>query len=90
MLDGIRLSRDPTAVMAIGIDSKGRKHVFDFALGSCENQEVSRELMSRIVKRGFTCDHRLFVVLDGSNPLRALWKCYISPIRERLGGGRKR
>ena len=70
MLDGIRLSKDQTAVVALGIDSEGRKHVLDFALGSSENLEVSRELMSRIVNRGFICEHRLYVVLDGSDALR--------------------
>lgn len=70
MLDGIRLSKDQTAVVALGIDNEGRKHVLDFALGSSENLEVSRELMSRIVRRGFTCEHRLFAVLDGSDALR--------------------
>jgi transposase-like protein len=70
MLDGIRLSKDQTAVVALGIDSEGRKHVLDFALGSSESLEVSRELMRRIVKREFTCEHRLFAVLDGSDALR--------------------
>ena len=70
MLDGIRLSKDQTAVVALGIDSEGRKHVLDYALGSSENLGISRELMSRIVNRGFICDHRLFVVLDGSDALR--------------------
>ncbi len=71
MLDGIRLSKDQTAVVALGIDSDGRQHVLDVSLGSSENREVSREVMSRIVSRGFTCDHRLFVVLDGSDALRS-------------------
>ncbi len=70
MLDGIRLSREQTAVVALGIDSEGHKHVLDFALGSSENLEVSRELLGRIVTRGFGCEHRLFVVLDGSDALR--------------------
>ena len=70
MLDGIRLSKDQTAVVALGIDSEGRKHVLDFALGSSESLEVSRELISRIVRRGFTCEHRLYAVLDGSDALR--------------------
>ena len=70
MLDGIRLSSDQTAVVALGIDSKGNKQVLDFVLGSSENSEVSRELMGRIVKLGFQCDHRLYVVLDGSDALR--------------------
>jgi putative transposase len=71
MLDGIRLSKDQTAVVALGIDSDGRKHVLDFSLGSSENREVSGEVMRRIVNRGFTCDHRLLVVLDGSDALRS-------------------
>ncbi len=71
MLDGIRLSKDQTAVVALGIDSDGRKHVLDFSLGSSENREVSGEVMRRIVSRGFTCDHRLLVVLDGSDALRS-------------------
>jgi len=71
ILDGICISSDQTAVVALGINSKGNKQVLDFVLGSSENLEVSRELMSRIVKRGFKCEHRLYVVLDGSDALRA-------------------
>ena len=71
MLDGIRLSKDQTAVVALGIDAKGNKHVLDFVLGSSESLEIARELMGRIVKRGFQCEHRLYVVLDGSDALRA-------------------
>lgn len=74
MLDGIRLSSDQVAVVAIGIDTSGQKHVLDFALGSSESLEVSRELLSRIVGRGFTCTHRLFAVLDGSDALRSAVK----------------
>ena len=61
MLDGIRLSSDQVAVVAIGIDTSGQKHVLDFALGSSESLEVARELVRRIVARGFSCTHRLFV-----------------------------
>lgn len=74
MLDGIRLSKDQTAIVALGIDSEGRKHVLDFALGSSESLEVSRELMGRITRRGFACSHRLYVVLDGSDALRGAVK----------------
>lgn len=74
MLDGIRLSKDQTAVVALGIDNEGNKHVLDFVLGSSENIEISRELMRRIVGRGFACSHRLYVVLDGSDALRGAVK----------------
>jgi transposase-like protein len=70
MLDGIHLSKDQTAVVAIGITSEGQKQVLDFALGSSENVEVARELLSRLVTRGFGCEHRLYAVLDGSDALR--------------------
>ncbi len=69
VLNGIRLSKDQTAVVTLGIDREGRKHVLDFALGSSEDLEVSRELMIRIVNRDFSCEHRLYVVLDGSEAL---------------------
>lgn len=59
MLDGIRLSSDQTAVVAIGIDSGGRKHVLGFALGNSENSVVANELMARLVRRGFSCQQRL-------------------------------
>lgn len=78
MLDGIRLSSEQTAVVALGIDSEGRKHVLDFALGSSESLEVSRELVSRIVRRGFACSHRLYAVLDGSDALRGAVKEFFS------------
>ena len=78
MLDGIRLSKEQTAVVALGIDAKGHKHVLDFVLGSSESLEIARELMGRIVKRGFQCEHRLYVVLDGSDALRAAVKEFFS------------
>lgn len=74
MLDGIRLSKDQVAVAAIGIDHEGRKHVLDFALGSSESLSVARELVGRLVSRGFKCEHRLFALLDGSDALRGAVK----------------
>ena len=78
MLDGIRLSSEQTAVVALGIDSEGNKHILDFVLGSSESLEITRELMGRIVKRGFQCEHRLYVVLDGSDALRSAVKEFFS------------
>lgn len=70
MLDGIRLSKDQLAIVAIGITAEGHKHVLDFALGSTENAEVCRELMRALMRRGFRCERRLLAVLDGSEALR--------------------
>jgi putative transposase len=74
MLDGIRLSKEQVAVVAIGIDHEGRKQVLDFALGSSESLEVARELVGRIMSRGFTSEQRLFALLDGSDALRSAVK----------------
>ncbi len=70
MLDGIVLSKDQTAIVAIGVTTGGTKHVLDFELGSTENYEVCRDLMGRIVNRGFATSRRLLAVLDGSAALK--------------------
>jgi transposase-like protein len=70
MLDGIRLSKEQMAVVAIGVASNGTKHVLDFALGSTENYEVCRDLVRRLVERGFATPRRLLAVLDGSSALK--------------------
>ena len=70
MLDGIRLSRDQTAIAAIGITSGGKKVVLDFELGSSENYEVCSDLLTRIVSRGFKAEGRLLAVTDGSAALK--------------------
>jgi len=74
MIDGIRLSKDQLAVVAIGITTGGHKHVLDFDLGSTENTEVCRALMRRLTNRGFHCDRRLLAVLDGSDAIKKALK----------------
>lgn len=70
MLDGIWLSKDQLAVVAIGITTAGHKRVLDFELGSTENAEVCSDLMRRVLQRGFHCERPLLAVLDGSAALR--------------------
>jgi transposase-like protein len=70
MLDGIWLSTDLTAVVAIGMTCDGRKIVLDFQVGSSENREVCDDLLDRLVRRGFKPVARLFSVLDGSDALK--------------------
>jgi putative transposase len=70
MPDGIRLSKDQTAIVALGITSDGKKQILDFELGSSENFEVCRDLVSRLVSRGFEAHRSLLAVLDGSAPLK--------------------
>ncbi len=70
MLDGIKLSDDLTAVVAIGMTCDGRKLVLDFQIGGSENREVCDDLLRRIVSRGFKPVERLYTVLDGSASLK--------------------
>jgi transposase-like protein len=72
MLDGIFLCRDLCCVAAIGIDDAGSKHVLGFKIGSSENSEVSRGLVSSLRQRGLRPmpGARFLAVLDGSDPLR--------------------
>jgi len=70
MLDGIRLSKEQLAVVALGITSGGEKHILDFELGGSENFEVCRDLVSRLVSRGFQPHCGLLAVLDGSDSLK--------------------
>lgn len=74
MLDGIRLSDEQLAIVALGITSDGTKHVLDFTLGSSESTEIAVDLMRRLMKRGFHCKQRLMAVLDGSEALRGAIK----------------
>lgn len=76
MLDGIRLSKDQLAIVAIGITTDGKKVVLDFELGSTENAEVCKELLRRLIRRGFACRRRLLAVLDGSDALRGAVKTF--------------
>ncbi len=70
ILDGIKLSDDLTAVVAIGMTCDGRKLVLDFQIGGSENREVCDDLLRRIVSRGFKPVERLYSVLDGSASLK--------------------
>ena len=72
MLDGIAISSDMTAVVALGITSDGRKMMLDFEMGGSECKEVCDVLLNRLFRRGFKDPgkHRLVVVLDGSDALR--------------------
>jgi transposase-like protein len=62
------------AVGAVGITAGGEKDVLDYELGSSENTEVAKDLMRRLMRRGFHCDCPLYVVLDGSDALRSAVK----------------
>ena len=71
MLDGVVLSKRAVAAVALGIDTTGAKHVLGFRVGSSENQEVCRDLLGSLSRRGLRppTGRYLLAVLDGSKAL---------------------
>lgn len=70
MLDGVHLSKDLTAIVALGIRQDGSKEMLDFNVGSSENFETANDLLKRLSKRGFkSVAKRILIVLDGSSAL---------------------
>lgn len=72
MLDGIVLSKELTAIVALAVAEDGTKHMLDFEVGASENAEVAGTLVGRLAERGFTpkAGCRLLSVFDGSKALR--------------------
>lgn len=69
MVDGIAF-RDHTILVAMGIDSSGKKHVLGLREGTTENASVAKALLSELVSRGLPADHPLLFVIDGAKALR--------------------
>jgi len=69
MLDGIHLAKH-LVVIAVGIDTEGRKHVLGFWEGSTENTEVCVALISDLVERGLDSQKSTLFVIDGGKALR--------------------
>ena len=69
MIDGIDY-RDHAILVAMGIDSSGKKHVLGVREGTTENSVVAGALLSELVDRGLSTDHPLLFVIDGGKALR--------------------
>jgi len=70
ILDGVHLSKDQMAVVALGIREDGSKEMLDFKVGSSESFEVVSDLLKNLKARGLkSLAKRFFFVLDGSDAL---------------------
>jgi len=86
MLDAVVLSAGLVATVALGINTEGEKKVLGFRVGSTENKEVCRDLLSNLLRRGLNVPEgrHLFAVLDGSEALkRALLEVYPDTVIQR-------
>ena len=57
-------------VIALGIDTQGRKHVLGLREGATETAAVTTGLLSDLVTRGLPTDRTLLFVIDGAAGLR--------------------
>ena len=57
-------------LIALGVDSQGKKHVLGLRQGSTENAAVTPTLLSDLVERGLPVHRRVLFVIDGAKALR--------------------
>jgi len=76
-IDGVWIG-EVCVVLAVGIDSEGRKHALDFEQGSSESGAVVGALIERLAKRGVKEreGRRLLVIRDGSEAIRSAVRQY--------------
>ncbi|MBZ5697914.1 MAG: transposase [Acidobacteriia bacterium] len=70
LIDGFHLGKQ-VLVVALGIESSGKKHVWGLWQGATENSTVVKELPVDLVARGLNSETRYLFVIDGAKALRA-------------------
>ncbi len=70
MIDGIILG-DHTVLIALGIDSEGKKQVLGLREGDTENSRVAKALLRDLVERGLDPERARLFVIDGAKALRS-------------------
>jgi len=73
LIDGIVLG-DYTAIVSMGITSDGQKLIMGVRIGSTENAQVCRDLLTDLVDRGLKYNDGILAVIDGSKALRRALK----------------
>ena len=70
LIDGIYLGKQ-VLVVALGIETSGKKHVLGLWQGATENTAVVKDLLEDLVERGLNPERRYLFVIDGAKALRA-------------------
>src|SRR5579864_6295714 len=70
LIDGIHLGQQ-VLVVALGIETSGKKHVLGLWQGATENTAVVKDLLEDLVARGLHPERRYLFVIDGAKALRA-------------------
>ncbi len=69
MIDGIVLG-DHTILIALGIDSDGKKQILGLREGATENSRVAKALLRDLIDRGLSQEQARLFVIDGSKAIR--------------------
>jgi len=76
MIDGIILG-DHTVLIALGIDTEGKKQVLGLREGDTENSRVAKALLRDLIDRGLSQEKARLFVIDGAKALSsAIWKVF--------------
>jgi transposase-like protein len=70
MIDGIHLG-DHLVLIALGIDTEGKKQVLGLREGDTENGQVAKALLRDLVERGLDPELARLFVIDGAKALRS-------------------
>lgn len=68
-IDG-KVFKEHTLIIALGVDSAGKKHVLGVREGATENAVVVTALLADLVQRGLTTARPMLFVIDGALALR--------------------
>ena len=70
VLDGICIGAS-VQIVALDVETSGKKHILGFREGATENSTVCTELLEDLIARGLPTHRPLLVILDGAKALRA-------------------
>jgi transposase-like protein len=68
-IDG-KVFKAHTLLIALGVDSTGKKHVLGVREGATENTRVVTALLADLVQRGLSSERPILFVIDGAKALR--------------------
>lgn len=68
-IDGLEIAGQ-VVIIAVGIDSKGKKHILGLWQGATENAEICKNLLEDLVSRGLATHKNYLFVIDGAKALR--------------------
>ncbi len=69
MIDG-KVFRKHCLLIALGLDSEGRKHVLGIREGTTENAAVAKALLADLIGRGLPAERAMLFAVDGARALR--------------------